>query len=101
MGQMISKPDANPIVFGLANFFVLGGLGYFLAGQKKKAMMAWGYNAVAMVLSICTFGLAGVLFLANWVFAYDGYLIGQKMQSGQAVGENENGLEFLNAIFKD
>ena len=38
-----------------------------------------------------------------WVFvaAYDAYLLGQKLQSGQAIGENENGLSFLNAIFKD
>ena len=35
------------------------------------------------------------------VFAYDAYLLAQKLQSGQTIGENENGLSFLNAIFKD
>jgi len=102
MGQMITKPDANPIVLAAANFFVFGGLGYYLAGQKKKAMLAVGVLIGAWVLSSCTFFLLSpVVFIANLVFAYDGYLIGQKLQSGQSVGENENGLEFLNAIFKD
>jgi len=36
-----------------------------------------------------------------FVFMYDAYLLGQKLQSGQSIGMNENGLEFLNAIFKD
>jgi hypothetical protein len=101
MGQMITKPDANPIVFAACNLCVGGGLGYFMMGQKRKAMMAFGFNAVSFILTICSFGLAGVLFFANWVFAYDAYLLSQKLQSGQAIGENENGLEFLNAVFKD
>jgi hypothetical protein len=36
-----------------------------------------------------------------FVFVYDAYVLGQKLQSGQSIGENENGLEFLNMIFKD
>jgi hypothetical protein len=101
MGQMITKPDANPIVLAVCNLFLFGALGYYLMGQKKKAMIAVVYNVVAGLLFVCTFGLGGILFLANWVFAYDAYLLGQKLQSGQSVGENENALEFLNAIFKD
>lgn len=101
MGQMITKPDANPIVLALCNLCLFGGAGYYMMGQKKKGMYAIGLFVAAFVLSICTFGLGGILFLANWVFAYDAYLLGQKLQTGQAIGENENGLEFLNAIFKD
>jgi len=102
MGQMITKPDANPIVLAAANFFVLGFAGYFLAGQKKKAMIAGGVLVGLWFLSGCTFFLLfPLVVVANLVFAYDAYLIGQKLQSGQSVGENENGLEFLNAIFKD
>ena len=40
MGQMITKPDANPIIFAVCNWFGGGALGYFLMGQKKKAMIA-------------------------------------------------------------
>lgn len=102
MGQMITKPDANPIILAVANFFVFGAAGYFLAGQKKKAMIAGGTIFALYCLSVCTLGLLSPLVLvANCIFAFDAYKIGEKLQSGQSVGENENGLEFLNAIFKD
>jgi hypothetical protein len=67
MGEMIQKPDANPVIVAVANFFILGALGW----------------------------------IPVLVFTYDGYLLGQKLQSGQSIGENENGLDFLNSIFKD
>ncbi len=94
MGQMITKPDANPILFGLCNLFMCGALGYFLMGQQKKAIIA----VVVYFVGACCCGLG---LLAPWIFAYDAYLLGQKLQSGQSIGENENALEFLNAIFKD
>ena len=31
-------------------------------------------------------------------FAYDAYLLGQKLASGESIGEKENGLEFLNNL---
>ena len=43
----------------------------------------------------------GIGMIIPLITAYDAYLLGQKLQSGQSIGENENGLEFLNAIFKD
>ena len=98
MGQMISKPDANPIVFALCNLFVCGALGYFLMGQKKKAMITL---VITLVVPMVTCGLGMPLAMFVWVAAYDAYLLGQKLQSGQSIGENENGLEFLNMIFKD
>ena len=101
MGQMITKPDANPIVIAVANLISGGVLGYFLMGQKKKAITALIIAVVVFFISICTLGLGGMLYLYSWVLAYDGYLLGQKLQSGQSIGMNENGLDFLNAIFKD
>ena len=100
MGQMISKPDANPIVLAVCNWFIPG-LGYYLMGQKKKFMITLGVMVGIFILAFCTLGLGGILFLANFVFVYDAYLLGQKLQAGQSIGENENGLDFLNAIFKD
>ncbi len=100
MGQMISKPDANPIILAVANWFVPG-LGYFLMGQKKKFMITLGIMIGVIVVAVCTFGLGGILGFINFVFVYDAYLLGQKLQAGQSIGENENGLDFLNAIFKD
>jgi ABC-type phosphate transport system permease subunit len=46
-------------------------------------------------------GFFGIGFILPWIAAYDAYLLGQKLQRGEAIGQNENGLEFLNAIFKD
>ena len=94
MGQMITKPDANPILFAILNWFG-GCVGYFLMGQKKKGIIAL---VVWFILGMITCG-AG--YMISFVFMYDAYLLGQKLQSGQSIGENENGLAFLNSIFKD
>jgi hypothetical protein len=96
MGEMISKPDANPIIFAVCNFFLWGFLGYFLMGQKKKAIIS---VVIFWVLALCTMGAGNIIWML--ISAYDAYLLGQKLQSGESIGENENGLSFLNAIFKD
>ncbi len=102
MGQMITKPDVNPIIIAVAQWFGFGALGYYLMGQQKKAMYAAGIVFALFVLSVCTLGIGSIaLPIAAVIFIYDGYLVAQKLASGQAVGENENGLEFLNAVFKD
>ena len=95
MGEMIRKPDTNPIVVAILNVILLnGGIGYFIMGQKKKAIIS---IIITWVGSAC-FGI-GLIF--PWIAAYDAYLLGQKLQNGEAIGENENGLPFLNAVFKD
>lgn len=94
MGAMISKPDANPILFALCNFFLFGAVGYFLIGQQKKAI-------ISLIIYCIGWPLCGLAFFWICIAAYDAYLLGQKLQSGASIGENENGLEFLNAIFKD
>lgn len=95
MGQMIQKSDANPILYAVANLFVFGALGYLLMGQQKKAILA---AVITIGLSMFTCGFGSIV---AFVFVYDAYLLGEKLQKGQAIGENENALEFLNAIFKD
>ena len=100
MGEMIHKPDANPILLAVLNFFVAGGLGYFLMGQKKKAIYTWvGWAVSFFILSWCGIGIF-TGFAIQIIAAYDAYLLGQKLQQGDAIGESENGLDFLNAIFK-
>ena len=94
MGEMIQKPDTNPIVAGLANVLICGlPLGYLMIGQQKKAVITF--------IATVALSFVGVGMIIPWIAAYDAYLLGQKLQSGQSIGENENGLEFLNAIFKD
>ncbi|MEN0068024.1 MAG: hypothetical protein AAGA48_38195 [Myxococcota bacterium] len=89
MGEMIRKPDANPILLGIANLFVFGSLGYFLMGQSQKGVAALVYT----VLLGCCLGPIPAL-----IFAYDGYLLGQKLESGESIGDKENGLDFLDNL---
>ncbi len=91
MGEMIHKPDANPVIFAAANWIGLGGLGYLLMGQTSKAIT----SVIITVGGSCFFGL-GSLFL--FVTAYDAYLLGQKLQNGESIGEKENALDFLNML---
>ena len=93
MGELIQKPDTNPVIVAVLNLFLLGGVGYFMMGQQKKGII----SIVATLVLSCF----GVGVLVPWITAYDAYLLGQKLQNGEAIGENQNGLEFLNAIFKD
>jgi len=93
MGEMITKPDANPILFAILNFF-WGCVGYFLMGQKKKAI-------ISLVISFVGMWLFGLGFIWVLITVYDAYLLGQKLQRGESIGVNENGLPFLNALFKD
>lgn len=96
MGEMIQKPDANPILLAVLNAFVAGGLGYFLMGQKAKAIRAWIIWVVCVVVSPFCFGLSGLGAMAlALATAYDAYLLGQKLQAGESIGENEVALDFL------
>lgn len=93
MGELIQKPDTNPVIVAVLNLLLFGGVGYLMMGQQKKGII----SIVATFVGACF----GIGFLVPWITAYDAYLLGQKLQNGEAIGENENGIEFLNAIFKD
>lgn len=103
MGEMITKPDANPIVFAVCNLFLFGALGYFLMGQQKKGIISVVIVFVgSFVLGLCTLGMGTpLIFFWPLITAYDAYLLGQKLASGESIGMNENGLSFLDALFKD
>ena len=94
MGEMIQKPDTNPVIMAAANFIGIGGLGYFLMGQQKKAI-------ISVVIVLVGSAFCGIGYIFAIVTAYDAYLLGQKLQRGEAIGMNENGLDALNSIFKD
>jgi hypothetical protein len=82
---MISKPDANPILFAVCNLFLWGCVGYFLMGQTKKAIFS-------VVYTMLTCGMF------SWLAAFDAYTLGQKLQSGEEIGESEVGLGFLGML---
>ena len=94
MGEMITKPDANPILLAALNIIIFGlPIGYFMMGQQKKAIFAFVYTVVAGFVTCGTIGWAVVL-----VWAYDAYLLGQKLASGESISDTENGLEFLGML---
>lgn len=63
MGQMITKPDANPIVLAVCNLLLGGALGYFLMGQQKKAIIS---VIICWVVPAVTCGIAFPLALFAW-----------------------------------
>ncbi len=90
----ITRPGASPELAGALNL-VLGGLGYLYIGQVRKGLIA---------ILICTVGGCasfGLFYLFALVTAYDGYLLGLKLRSGQSIRPGENGLEFLDPLFRD
>ena len=91
MSDMITKPDANPILLAVLNLLICGlPIGHFMIGQTKKAIIFY-------VIFLLTFWL-GIGALVPWIAAYDAYLLGQKLARGESIGVNENGLGFLNSI---
>jgi hypothetical protein len=94
MGEMISKPDANPIMLAVLDLVICGlPIGHFMIGQQKKAII---FFVATLVLS-----MVGIGAIIPWIAAYDAYLLGEKLKTGAQIGQNENGLSFLNSIFKD
>lgn len=94
MGEMIRRPDANPFAFGLANLFGLGGAGYYWMGQRRKAWITW---AIMLFGGPCTLG---TLYLFAFASAYDAYLLGQRLQLGESIGDRQNGLPILDLVFR-
>ncbi len=83
MANTIQKPDANPVVAALLTWFVLGLGHYLINGQQRK----WLYTLVAGFvgsLLCCVPGIViGVLSII------DAYQTAQRLQSGEAIPENE------------
>lgn len=93
MGEMITKPDANPILFGALNFLLLGCVGYFMMGQQGKAIASLVY---LLIVSALTCGALAIVW--QIIVAVDAYQLGQKLQAGESIGEKENALGFLNSL---
>ena len=92
MGQMIKKPDVNPILVAALNVLTFGLAGYLMIGQTKKAVVT--FISTMLTAWMCV----GLAF--PFIAAYDAYMLSEKLKSGQAIGEQESALEWLNAVFK-
>jgi hypothetical protein len=91
MGDMITKPDANPILYAVLNLILCGlPIGTFMMGQSNKAIMLIVYWFVL--------NLFGLGFIISVLAALDAYKLGQKLQSGESIGQKENGFELFNSL---
>jgi hypothetical protein len=78
-----TQPAKDPILICVLNLLVLGGLGYFMIGQKTKGIVAVVAWLVLLAPPSCG-SLSGVLAI---VAAIDGYFQAQALQQGKPVGQ--------------
>jgi hypothetical protein len=91
MSDMITKPDANPILLAVLDILICYlPIGHFMIGQTKKAIV---FFVATWLLSF-----VGIGIIVPFIAAYDAYLLGQKLARGESIGINENGLAFLNSV---
>jgi len=83
MSNTISKPDANPIVSALLTAFVLGTGHVLINGQQRKWLYTLGAGLIGSILCCLPGMLVGILSII------DSYHTAQRLQAGEAIGENE------------
>lgn len=72
-------PPKNPIVAALLSFILLGGVGQIYLGQTKKGIIIM---AVTLILSCIGIGLI------TWIVGVvDAYIMADKLQKGEAIGD--------------
>jgi hypothetical protein len=91
MADQISKPDANPILIAVLNWFTLGFLGYWMIEQKKKAIACCVYSCVLYIF----FGIGLIFTLLGIV---DGYLVAQKLAAGETLDDTHCEIAFLSKL---
>ena len=94
MEELIVLPDVRPLRIGIASAFTGGGLGYWLLGQQRKAILMW---VIMFVGGCCTFGLIYPLAI---IAAYDAYLLAQKLEHGERIYKTQNAVPILDLIFR-
>jgi len=87
MPSQITKADANPILVFILNWFILGCVGYFMIGQKQKAIAAAVYTCVLYII--------GIGALIPIITAIDGYQVATKLKAGETLASDYCALEFL------
>ncbi len=75
-----SDPPKNPIVALILSLLLLGGVGQLYLGQTKKGVII----IVVTLILYCAFGLGVIV---NILGAIDAYMLADKLQKGQAIGD--------------
>ncbi len=74
-----STPPKNPIIAAILSFLLLGGVGQIYLGQTKKGIIL----IVATVVLSCI----GVGLIIPVVGAIDAYMLADKLQNGEPIGD--------------
>lgn len=74
-----SDPPKNPIIALILSLLLLGGVGQLYLGQMKKGIII----IVATLILSCI----GVGFIVWVVGVIDAYIMADKLQKGQAIGD--------------
>jgi hypothetical protein len=77
LARWLSSKPADPVAVFVLNLFGAGGAGYWLIGQKGKAVVAT-VLFVALAWPTCFSGS----FLISGVAAVDGYLQARRLEAG-------------------
>ncbi|MCK6626104.1 MAG: NINE protein [Anaerolineae bacterium] len=77
-----SDPPKNPVVAAVLSFLLLGGVGQIYLGQQKKGIIL----IIATLVLYCFFGIGVIL---NILGTIDAYMLADKLQKGQPIGDME------------
>lgn len=78
-----SDPPKNAIVAAILSLILFGGVGQLYLGQTKKGIIL----IVVWFIGICTFGI--LTTIAAIAGAIDAYMMADKLQKGEAIGDME------------
>jgi TM2 domain-containing membrane protein YozV len=78
-----SDPPKNAIVAAILSLILFGGVGQLYLGQTKKGIIL----IVVWFIGICTFGI--LTTIAAIVGAIDAYMMADKLQKGEGIGDME------------
>ena len=74
-----SDPPKNAVIATILSFLLLGGVGQIYLGQTKKGIIL----IVATIILSCV----GVGLIIPVLGAIDAYMMGEKLQKGEAIGD--------------
>jgi TM2 domain-containing membrane protein YozV len=74
-----SAPPKNPIIAAILSFLLLGGVGQIYLGQTKKGII--------LIVATLVLSCIGVGLLIPIVGAVDAYILADKLQKGESIGD--------------
>ena len=74
-----SNPPKNPILAAVLSLLLLGGAGQIYLGQQKKGII--------LIVATLVLSCIGIGFIVWIVGVIDAYMLADKLQKGEAIGD--------------